>query len=108
MIFYNQFRALWHEALAEAGLFELPPGPRPATRDLSYHPHVHYLVPGGGLAPDGQVWLPSRQDFLVHLKTLLGLCIALALLVAFASQHAAQQVVRLCKKSFDVKHERGL
>ena len=40
------------------------------TRDLSYHPHVHYLVPGGGLASDGQAWLPSRQDFLVHVRPL--------------------------------------
>jgi ribosomal protein L37AE/L43A len=40
------------------------------TRDLSYHPHVHYLVPGGGLASDGQAWLPSRPDFLVHVKPL--------------------------------------
>jgi hypothetical protein len=40
------------------------------TRDLRYHPHVHYLVPGGGLAPDGQAWLPSRQDFLVHVRPL--------------------------------------
>lgn len=40
------------------------------ARDLSYHPHVHYLVPGGGLAADGQTWLPSRQDFLVHVKPL--------------------------------------
>lgn len=24
------------------------------TRDLFYHPHIHYLVPGGGLAADGQ------------------------------------------------------
>ena len=23
------------------------------TRDLRYHPHVHLLVPGGGLTPDG-------------------------------------------------------
>ena len=36
------------------------------TRDLSYHPHVHYLVPGGGLSEDGQTWHPSRQNFLVH------------------------------------------
>jgi hypothetical protein len=40
------------------------------ARDLSYHPHVHYLVPGGGLASDGQAWLPSRQDFLVHVRPL--------------------------------------
>jgi len=40
------------------------------TRDLLYHPHVHYLVPGGGHAGDGSKWLPSRQDFLVHVKPL--------------------------------------
>jgi len=40
------------------------------ARDMSYHPHVHYLVPGGGVSADGQSWLPSRQDFLVHVRPL--------------------------------------
>jgi hypothetical protein len=40
------------------------------ARDLSYHPHLHYLVPAGALAPDGQRWLPARRDFLVHVKPL--------------------------------------
>jgi Putative transposase/Transposase zinc-binding domain len=39
------------------------------TRDLHYHPHVHYIVAGGGLSPEG-TWLPSRHDFLVHVKPL--------------------------------------
>jgi hypothetical protein len=39
-------------------------------RNLSYHPHVHYLVPGGGLAADGQTWLPARHNILVHVKPL--------------------------------------
>lgn len=39
-------------------------------RNLNYHPHVHYLVPGGGLSDDGQSWLPSREDFLVHVQPL--------------------------------------
>ena len=26
------------------------------TRQLVFHPHVHYLVPGGGLTPDGLRW----------------------------------------------------
>jgi hypothetical protein len=39
-------------------------------RDLSYHPHVHYLVPAGGLAPDGHSWLSARNGFLVHVKPL--------------------------------------
>lgn len=40
------------------------------ARDLSYHPHVHYLVPGGGLSEDQLAWLPSRKDFLVHVRPL--------------------------------------
>jgi hypothetical protein len=40
------------------------------ARDLTYHPHVHYLVPAGGLSPDGQSWLPSSEKFLVPVKAL--------------------------------------
>lgn len=39
-------------------------------RTLEYHPHVHYVVPGGGLSGDGTRWLPSRADFLVPVKAL--------------------------------------
>lgn len=35
------------------------------ARDMSYHVHVHYLVPGGGLAPNTGAWLPSHPKFLV-------------------------------------------
>jgi putative transposase/transposase-like zinc-binding protein len=35
------------------------------TRDLRYHPHVHYIVAGGGLDQEGR-WKASREDFLVH------------------------------------------
>lgn len=35
------------------------------TRDLRYHPHVHYLVTGGGLTAAGR-WRASRPDFLVR------------------------------------------
>src|SRR6266851_7581700 len=39
------------------------------TRQLLYHPHVHYIVTGGGLSTEGR-WLSSRKDFLVHVKPL--------------------------------------
>lgn len=35
------------------------------TRDLNYHPHVHYVVPGGGLNADATEWLPSRPNYFV-------------------------------------------
>ena len=39
-------------------------------RNLVYHPHVHYLVPGGGVAADGETWLPARKNFLFPVKAL--------------------------------------
>jgi hypothetical protein len=39
-------------------------------RTLEYHPHVHYVVPGGGIDHDGNRWLPARADFLVPVKAL--------------------------------------
>ena len=39
------------------------------ARDLSYHPHVHYIVPGGALSTDG-TWIPSNPKFLVPVKAL--------------------------------------
>jgi len=45
-------------------------------RDLRYHPHVHCVVPGGGLAPDeatpeGVRWVPCRKPkFLLPVRLL--------------------------------------
>jgi hypothetical protein len=37
---------------------------------LTHHPHVHMIVPGGGLSPDGSRWIASRPRFLVHVNVL--------------------------------------
>jgi hypothetical protein len=39
-------------------------------RQLQYHPHIHYIVPGGGLSADRAAWLPSRANFFVPVKAL--------------------------------------
>jgi Putative transposase/Transposase zinc-binding domain len=39
-------------------------------RQLQYHPHIHYIVPGGGLSADHSAWLPSRAHFFVPVKAL--------------------------------------
>nr|MBN1230188.1 IS91 family transposase [Anaerolineae bacterium] len=39
-------------------------------RNLSYHPHVHYLVPGGGWSKSDRQWLPARRNFFVPVKAL--------------------------------------
>ena len=38
--------------------------------DMRYHPHVHFIVPGGGLSPDRSQWLPSDTDFFVPVQAL--------------------------------------
>jgi len=37
---------------------------------LTHHPHVHMIVPGGGLSPDNARWVASRSNFLVHVNVL--------------------------------------
>ena len=39
------------------------------SRALVYHPHVHCLVPAGGLAKDG-TWHPARKSYLVPVAAL--------------------------------------
>jgi hypothetical protein len=39
------------------------------TRNLAYHPHVHYLVPGGGLSSN-QGWLRARNNFFLPVRAL--------------------------------------
>jgi hypothetical protein len=40
------------------------------TRNLIFHPHVHYLAPGGGLHSDRTTWLPARQGFFLPVRAL--------------------------------------
>ncbi|MEA1938166.1 MAG: transposase [Pseudomonadota bacterium] len=37
---------------------------------LGHHPHVHMLITGGGITPDGQHWKPARGEFLVPVAVL--------------------------------------
>jgi hypothetical protein len=37
---------------------------------MPYHPHVHMIVPGGGIALDGTRWISSRPTFLLPVRVL--------------------------------------
>jgi Putative transposase/Transposase zinc-binding domain len=37
---------------------------------MTHHPHVHMIVPGGGISPDGQRWISSRPAFLLPVRVL--------------------------------------
>ena len=40
------------------------------TRQLEYHPHIHFIVPGGGLDKKGTQWNSSGSQFFVHVRPL--------------------------------------
>ena len=37
---------------------------------LTHHPHVHVIVPGGGLSPDGAHWIACRPGFFLPVRVL--------------------------------------
>ena len=37
---------------------------------LTHHPHVHGIVPGGGLSPDGKRWIACRPGFFLPVRVL--------------------------------------
>lgn len=37
---------------------------------MTHHPHIHMIVPGGGLSPDGSRWISSRPAFLLPVRVL--------------------------------------
>jgi hypothetical protein len=39
-------------------------------QNLMFHPHLHCVVPGGGLSPDGSRWIPCRQGFFLPVRVL--------------------------------------
>lgn len=39
-------------------------------QNLMHHPHVHCVVPGGGLSPDGLRWISCRPGFFLSVRVL--------------------------------------
>jgi len=37
---------------------------------MTHHPHVHMIVPGGGLSPDGSRWISGKPDFFLPVRVL--------------------------------------
>jgi len=46
---------------------------------LTHHPHVHCIVPGGGISPDGDCWISCRPGFFLPVRVLSRLFRRLAL-----------------------------
>src|ERR1700674_3678834 len=39
-------------------------------QNLQHHPHLHCVVPGGGLSPDGKTWIHCRPRFFLSVNVL--------------------------------------
>src|SRR5215510_6320769 len=57
-------------------------------QNLQHHPHVHCIVPAGGLSPDGERWIACRNGFFLPVRVLSRLFRRL-FLQALEAMHAA-------------------
>ena len=39
-------------------------------QNLHLHPHIHFVVPGGGISPDGSHWVACRKSFFLPVRVL--------------------------------------
>jgi hypothetical protein len=58
---------------------------------MTHHPHVHMIVPGGGISPDGSRWIAKRPDFLLPVRMLSKLFRRL-MIEKLVAAHAAGQL----------------
>ena len=73
---YNRLFAAVAETLEEVALVQL--GARIGftavlhtwTQTLLFHPHLHCIVAGGGLDPEGEHWIPTRRDYFLPVRVL--------------------------------------
>src|SRR5271154_6246279 len=55
---------------------------------MTHHPHIHMIVPGGGISLDGQQWISSRPAFLLPVRV-LGVLFRRLFLTELIELHAA-------------------
>jgi hypothetical protein len=58
---------------------------------MTHHPHVHMIVPGGGLSPDGKRWIAARPNFFLPVLVLSRLFRRL-MLEKLAAAHTASKL----------------
>jgi len=55
---------------------------------MTHHPHIHMIVPGGGISLDGRRWISSRPAFLLPVRV-LGMLFRRLFLTRLIELHAA-------------------
>jgi hypothetical protein len=76
---------------------------------MTHHPHIHMIVPGGGISLDGRCWISRRPDFFLPVRVLSALFRRL-MLQKLATAHAAGQLtfhssqIRLAERRTFMRH----
>ncbi len=60
---------------------------------LTYHPHIHMIIPGGGLSEDGMEWVRSGKKFFLPVKVLSSLF--RGILCRYIGQAVAKNKIKL-------------
>ena len=71
------------------------------TQKLHYHPHVHCIVPGGGLDPSGCHWVAARDNFFLAVR-ILSVLFRAKLLAALEGAVAAGKIQPSVRSGADV------
>ena len=71
------------------------------TQTLRYHPHLHCIVPGGGLDPSGRRWIPARKNFFLAVR-ILSVVFRAKLLAAFERAVACGKIASSVGSGADV------
>ncbi|HEV2037545.1 MAG TPA: IS91 family transposase, partial [Candidatus Eremiobacteraceae bacterium] len=61
-------------------------------QNLQHHPHLHCIVPGGGISPDGKHWIACKPSFFLPVRVLSRLFRRL-FLQGLEAMHAAGKLV---------------
>ena len=75
-------------------------------QNLSYHPHIHMLVPAGGLSEDGMEWLPSPRKYFLPVKVISP--VFRGILYRLMVQAIEKEELRLTDDIKDVAHLKNL
>jgi hypothetical protein len=68
-------------------------------QNLSYHPHVHCIVPGGGLTPSGSTFVRSKKKFFIPVRILSK--VFRGKFLALLKKASQQQQLQITKESLD-------
>jgi hypothetical protein len=63
---------------------------RRASGTMTHHPHVHMIVPGGGLSDDGGWWIACRPNFFLPVRVLSRLSRRLVIEMLIAAHDAGE------------------